>query len=57
MKVDPLHEAVEFLRAKGAQDWEIIDIICVGLYGEMWWPERMKIRKLLKMGSIYHQWM
>jgi hypothetical protein len=54
---DQLHEAVEFLRAKGTRDCEIIDIICVGLYGKNWWTERMKIRKILRMGAIYHQWM
>jgi hypothetical protein len=54
---DQLHEAVEYLRAKGTRDCEIIDIICVGLYGKNWWTERMKIRKILRMGAIYHMWM
>jgi hypothetical protein len=53
MKVDSLGSYIEFLRAKGTRDCEIIDIVCVGLYGKYWWPERMKIRKLLKMGAIY----
>jgi hypothetical protein len=53
MKDDSLYRCIEYFYSKGMQTPEVIDEICYGLYGEMWWVERMKIRKILKIGAIY----